>query len=340
MALHPSFPSSPYEVLDPAVRWFPAAEEMRDTAYEKLLPPLVAKVRQEVQAWRASGYKGASETSKALLQWWFDTHHLIGQADGTQTEFRYYFAQREAVESVIWLHDVRKARDKYDLLRFDASGAVSSNMFDEEWPRFVVKMATGAGKTKVLSLLMAWSYFHKLYEPDSSLSRNFLLIAPNIIVLDRLRADFDGLRIFFNDPVLPDNGHAGRNWRDDFQIALHIQDDVRVVRPTGNLFLTNIHRVYLGEVPEPSLDDDDLRDYFLSPFGDTPVGKTTDSKTDLGELIREIDELAVFNDEAHKTSTTACCKRTCGCPSRSTCQPRPRPTTGPSSCRPSATTRW
>lgn len=149
---------------------------------------------------------------------------------------------------------MRGARDKFDLLRFDASGAVSSNMFDEDWPRFVIKMATGAGKTKVLSLLIAWSYFHKLYEANSQLARNFLLIAPNIIVLDRLRADFDGLRIFFNDPVLPDNGHAGRNWRDDFQLALHIQDDVRIVRPTGNLFLTNIHRVYLGEVPEPSLD--------------------------------------------------------------------------------------
>jgi len=299
MALHAAFPKSPYALLDPSVRWFPAAEELRETAYEKLLPPLVGKVRQEVLAWRASDYQGASDTSRALLQWWFETHHLIEQADSTQSEFRYYFAQREAVESVIWLHDVRKARDKFDLLRFDASGAVSSNMFDEEWPRFVVKMATGAGKTKVLSLLIAWSYFHKLYEPDSTLARNFLLIAPNIIVLDRLRADFDGLKIFFSDPVLPDNGHAGRNWRDDFQIALHIQDDVRVVRPTGNLFLTNIHRVYLGEVPEPSLDDDDLRDYFLSPFGDKPVGKTTDSNTDLGELIREIDELAVFNDEAH-----------------------------------------
>ncbi|WPH13607.1 DEAD/DEAH box helicase family protein [Variovorax paradoxus] len=299
MALHTEFPQSPYEVLEPSVRWFPAAEEMRDLAYEKLLPPLVAKVREEVAAWRATGYRGASETSKALLTWWFDTHHFIEQAGGTQSEFRYYFAQREAVESVIWLYDARGARDKFDLLRFDASGAVSSNMFDEEWPRFVVKMATGAGKTKVLSLLMAWSYFHKLYEPNSTLSRNFLLIAPNIIVLDRLRADFDGLRIFFNDPVLPDNGFAGRNWRDDFQLALHIQDDVRVVRPTGNLFLTNIHRVYLSEVPEPSLEDDDLRGYFLSPFGDKPTGKTTDSKTDLGELIREIEELAVFNDEAH-----------------------------------------
>jgi len=118
-------------------------------------------------------------------------------------------------------------------------------------------------------------------------------------VLDRLRADFDGLRIFFNDPVLPDNGQAGRNWRDDFQVALHIQDDVRIVRPTGNLFLTNIHRVYLSDVPEPSLQDDDLRNYFLAPFGETPVGKTTDSNTDLGEIVREIDELAVFNDEAH-----------------------------------------
>ncbi len=224
---------------------------------------------------------------------------MIEQGDGSLSSFRYYFAQREAVETVIWLHDVKKVRDKFDLMRYDASGAVSAGMFDEDWPRYVLKMATGAGKTKVLSLLIAWSFFHKLYEPHSTLARNFLLIAPNIIVLDRLRADFDGLRIFFNDPILPDNGFDGRNWRDDFQLTLHIQDDVRVVRDTGNLFLTNIHRVFLGDVREPSLEDDDLRDYFLDPFGPKPVGRTTDSKTDLGEIVREIDELAVFNDEAH-----------------------------------------
>ncbi len=299
MALHPEFPKSPYAELLPDQRWFPAAEELRSTAYEKLLPPLVAKIRSEVTAWRKAGYAGASATSRALLNWWFETEHLVEQADGTLSPFRYYFAQREAVETVIWLHDVRKVRDKFDLLRFDASGAVSTNMFNEDWPRYVVKMATGAGKTKVLSLLIAWSYFHKLYETDSTLARNFLLIAPNIIVLDRLRADFDGLRIFFNDPILPDNGHEGRNWREDFQITLHIQDDVRVQRDTGNLFLTNIHRVYLGDIREPSLEDDDLRDYFLSPFGPKPAGKTTDSKTDLGEIVRELDELVVFNDEAH-----------------------------------------
>ena len=152
---------------------------------------------------------------------------------------------------------------------------------------------------------MAWSYFHKLYEPDSPLARNFLLIAPNIIVLDRLRADFDGLRIFFNDPILPDNGHEGRNWRDDFQITLHIQDDVRVQRETGNLFLTNIHRVYLGDIREPSLEDDDLRDYFLSPFGPKPAGKTTDSKADLGEIIRELDELMASSRPRHAMPSMA-----------------------------------
>jgi len=299
MSLHPEFPTSPYAPLIPGQRWFPAAESLRDTAYEKLLPPLVAKIREEVYAWRNARYAGASATSAALLRWWFETEHLLENADGSLSPFRYYFAQREAVETLIWLHDVRRARDKFDLLRFDASGAVSSGMFDEEWPRYVLKMATGAGKTKVLSLLIAWSFFHKLYEPDSTLSRNFLVIAPNIIVLDRLRADFDGLKIFFNDPILPRNGHDGRNWHDDFQLTLHIQDDVRVVRDAGNLFLTNIHRVFLGDVADPSLDDDDLRDYFLAPFGNKPVGKTTDSRTDLGEIVREVDELAVFNDEAH-----------------------------------------
>ena len=299
MSLHPDFPSSPYEPLIPEQRWFPADEALRATAYEKLLPPLVAKIREEVFAWRAANYAGASETSRALLGHWFETEHLVESADGSLSTFRYYFAQREAVETVIWLYEVKGARDKFDLMRFDASGAVSAGMFDEDWPRYVLKMATGAGKTKVLSLLIAWSFFHRLYEKDSTLSRNFLVIAPNIIVLDRLRADFDGLRIFFNDPILPANGFEGQNWRDDFQLTLHIQDDVRVMRDTGNIFLTNIHRVFLGDITDPSLEDEDLRDYFLAPFGQKPSGKTTDSKTDLGEIIREVDELAVFNDEAH-----------------------------------------
>lgn len=122
MALHPDFPRSPYEILPPNRRWFPAAEALRQTAYEKLLPPLVAKVRTQVGEWRDAGYAGASDTSRALLHWWFGTDHLIEQADGTQSPFRYYFAQREAVETIVWLYDARGVRERHDLMRFDASG--------------------------------------------------------------------------------------------------------------------------------------------------------------------------------------------------------------------------
>ncbi len=297
MALHKNFPQSPHAILDPSIRWFPADEALRESSMEKLMPPLVSPLRRKVKEFRDSGFVGATETSRSLLRWWFDTPHLMLQADGTMAEFQYYFAQREAVETIVYLCDVVGVQDKFDLMRFDGSGAVSAGMFDETWRRFVVKMATGSGKTKVLSLVLAWSFYHKLYEPESTLARNFLVITPNIIVLDRIYKDFQGLRIFLkDDPVLPDNGVDGRDWRDDFQLTLHVQDEVRITRPTGNIFLTNIHRVYAGDDIPPSPDDENTMEYFL---GKRPSGTTTDSKVDLGMIVRDIDELMVLNDEAH-----------------------------------------
>ncbi len=295
MALHKEFPKSPHTILDPEIRWFPADETLREKGYEKLLPPLVYKLRREIQQWRNDNYKGVSETSRALLQWWFQTEHLIESADGT-FNFQYYFAQREAVETVIYLYEVKKAKDKYDLMRYDSSEAVSSSMFAEDWLRLVIKMATGSGKTKVMSLLVAWSYFHKLYEEDSNLSRNFLLITPNIIVLDRIKTDFEGLKIFYEDPILPDNGFDGQNWQEDFQMNIYMQDDVNVSNKVGNIFLTNIHRVYNSKDTVATADDENTMDYFL---GEKPVTKTTGSKVNLGDIVRDIDELMVLNDEAH-----------------------------------------
>jgi type III restriction enzyme len=209
MALHPDFSHSPHAVLDPDLRWFPADEALRDTTMDKLMPPLVAQLRRKVKAFRDSGYSGATDTSRSLLNWWFREPHLLPGVGTIDGRFEYYFAQREAIETIVYLHDVVGAKDKFDLMRFDASGGVSAGMFDESWRRYVIKMATGSGKTKVMSLALAWSFFHKLYEPQSELSRNFLVIAPNIIVLDRIYKDFQGLRIFFDDPVLPDNGYDG-----------------------------------------------------------------------------------------------------------------------------------
>lgn len=157
MALHPDFPDSPHAVLEPDVRWFPADEALRESSYEKLLPPLVHQLRKKVKAWRESGYKDAANTSISLLNWWFHHEHLLPKSDGTTERFQYYFAQQEAVETIVYLYDVVKAQDKYDLIRFDSSGAVSADMFDESWRRFVIKMATGSGKTKVMRALVSFA---------------------------------------------------------------------------------------------------------------------------------------------------------------------------------------
>ena len=297
MALHKNFPKDPYEILDPNIRWFPADEDLRENgAIQKLLPPLVAGLREKVKEWRDKNYEGASDTSKSLLNWWFKEEHILYDQHGASSHFKYYFAQREALETVVWLYEVAKVKDKYDLIRYNSTGVLSPQMFTEEWLRFVIKMATGAGKTKVMSLLVVWAYFHKKYEKDSNLAKNFLLITPNVIVFERIKSDFEGLKIFFSDPVLPDNGYHGQNWQDDFQMTLHLQDDLRNVSDTGNIFLTNIHRVFEGDVKDSSVNDEDTSAYFL---GDKPVTKTSDSTVDLGMIVRDIDELIVINDEAH-----------------------------------------
>lgn len=149
--------------------------------------------------------------------------------DGTQMQFRYYFAQREAVETVIWLYDVRGARDKF-LLRFvrraRCRATCSMKTGHASWSRWPPARARPR-----CSLLMAWCC--------TSATKAQLNTGAQLPV-DRAQHHrtrsparrLSGLRILLQRPVLPDNGHAEQNWRDDFQVALHIQDEVRIVRPT------------------------------------------------------------------------------------------------------------
>lgn len=67
MALHPEFPESPYAPLIPSRRWFAADETLRSTSYDKLLPPLVAMIRDRAHTWRQKRYAGVSATSIGLL---------------------------------------------------------------------------------------------------------------------------------------------------------------------------------------------------------------------------------------------------------------------------------
>ena len=294
------FITDPFEIMNPDIRWVPGSgqKDLFQSAYDKLLPPLVHKIRKAVKKWRDNEYEGISQTSKALLTFWFDREHWI-EKEGQRIKLQYYFAQREAIESIIYLYEVVKARDKYELLRYDSSGRISTGMFIENWPRYVTKMATGSGKTYVAALAIAWSYFHKLYEENSPLSKNFLFIAPNIIVFNRLKKDFANLEILRRIPLLPENGYEDKKWQSDFQITVHLQDELRTISPTGNIFLTNVHRIFLNENKTPSIKDNNTLAYFIGEKPSPCADKST--KLDLGEILRssKIKDLVVLNDEAH-----------------------------------------
>ena len=76
MPLHPNFPESPHVIIDPSVRWTPDPVQLRLIGSGMLLPPLVQKLREEVKTWRNNNYNGSSDTSRALLNWWFNTQQV------------------------------------------------------------------------------------------------------------------------------------------------------------------------------------------------------------------------------------------------------------------------
>ena len=240
--------------------------------------PIVNTLREAVSDWRKKEYAGASETSKQLLHYWFEEEH---------PDFQYYFAQREAIETLIYLYEVERLRNFFDIWRkFDTSQKIDPRAAEEVCPRYVFKMATGSGKTKVMSLAIVWAYFHKLHEPESSLSKNFLLIAPNIIVFERLKSDFADGRIFNEDPLIPPS------WKQDWNVRVLLQDEFSTANPDGNIYLTNIHRLYSREQDE---NDNPVADL----LGPKPGNAIEISSRELLHQIISHSDLLVINDEAH-----------------------------------------
>jgi type III restriction enzyme len=133
------------------------------------------------------------------LSFWFGTDH---RRTGNRP-FAYYYAQREAIETLIWLYEVEKVRRHRDLVeRFARVPGIHVLQYDD-YARYAVKMATGSGKTKVMALAIAWQYFNAVAEGRDDYARSFLVVAPNVIVFERLRADFGGGRLFRTDPIIP-----------------------------------------------------------------------------------------------------------------------------------------
>ena len=118
--------------------------------------PAVAGVRRAVESWRADGYAGISDTTRTLLEWWFPKD---GHRRGGGRVFRYHPFQRDAIETLIYLYEVAGKRRQKELLESFVQRPDVELLQHDDFARYCLKMATGSGKTKVMSLAIARQYF-------------------------------------------------------------------------------------------------------------------------------------------------------------------------------------
>lgn len=142
-----------------------------------------------------------------------------------------------------------------------------------------------------MSLCMVWSYFHALFEPDSPMSSVFLVIAPNVIVFERLKVDFGDAATFRRDPLIP------LEWEEDFELTVVLQDDAVPVTTRGALYLTNVHRLYepVGARARAKAAPNPVE----AMVGPRVVRDVDSGGEELFDRIAEHDRVLVVNDEAH-----------------------------------------
>lgn len=134
--------------------------------------PLANTIRERVKKWRESDYPGVTGITKRLLEHWHDTEQR-------RPDRRFFFAQLEAVETLIWLTE--SAPSERSGLDIQTDGG--------DYIRECCKMATGTGKTIVMGLTIVWQALNKVaYPADKRFTKNVLVIAPSITVRDRLSA--------------------------------------------------------------------------------------------------------------------------------------------------------
>ena len=260
------------------------AEEERDDL------PLVNALREDVRRWRGTGWRNASETTRKLLRHWW-------REDRAR---RLFFCQLEAVETILYLQEIlavgkrtswrpKLAREEFETLR------AGRNPRPLEWvttiaqhpkladfpnepdlspiPRYACKMATGAGKTVVMSMLIAWAFCNRGANPgDPRYPRRALVVCPNLTIRERLSVLRPG------DPG---------NYYEQFDI---VPSSMRPELAKGKVLVTNWHRF------SPEAETISVGGVQVGRLGEeTPEAF---ARTRLGDLWDD-EPLMVLNDEGH-----------------------------------------
>lgn len=243
---------------------------------------LVNRLREEVRRWRESGYSGiTSRVTRDLLNFWFRNPER-------QAHQSLFFAQREAVETAIWLNELAPQSNagSHALKRLrDAHVAQCDGL-----SRFAFKMATGTGKTVVMACLILYHFLNRReYRNDTRFADYFLVVAPGITIRDRLSVLF------------PDATEARPQEAHDYYRARYLVPSAyanALPELAHRLVVTNYHdflpRVLSGNKRAPTDGKIGLD------------GAKTEAREDSALVVRRVlksfkpgRRLLVINDEAH-----------------------------------------
>ncbi len=234
---------------------------------------IIATVRQEVDKWRAlpnaSNWRVTPETARLLQHW---RHHKF-------SNIKPFFCQIEAVETAVWLMEVAPQAGKVGegLIEHLAN---ANNDANPELMRLALKLATGAGKTTVMAMIIAWQTINAVRHPQSRrFTRGFLVVAPGLTIKDRLRV---------LQPNDPDSYYASREL---------VPNDLLVEVNKAKIVITNFHAFKMRERIE------------LSKGGRSLLqgrGEELNTLETEGQMLQRVmpdlmgmKNVLVLNDEAH-----------------------------------------
>lgn len=259
-----------------------------------------------------------------LLKYWFKEPH-------TETRyFNFHEGQKQAILNAIYLHEVvgtKKVKEVYENIDFELLPDIDiAELAKEKYniPKYAIKMATGTGKTWVMHAMLIWQYLNAKYEPERSekYTKNFLFVAPGIIVYDRLldaylgkeneeqerqfnQSDFYQFRDLFIPPQYRDDvfGFIQNSVAKKQEIGTKVTGD-------GLIAIANWHLFMDKEEDEnednSSLDDPSSMIKELLPIRPGVSGGNVLDSLDTNYLSgKEVDyltslsDLMVVNDEAH-----------------------------------------
>lgn len=234
---------------------------------------IINAVRMEVDAWRklpAAQWRVTPETARLLQHW---RQHQF-------QSIRPFFCQVEAVETAIWLTEVAPQIGKNGQRFLEHLRDANANA-NPELMRLALKLATGAGKTTVMAMLIAWQTINAVRRPGSKKFTNgFLIVAPGLTIKDRLRVLL---------PNSPDSYYASRE-----MVPPDMLEDLQKAK----IVITNYHAFKLRERVQISKGGRQLLQ--------GRKGEVLNTQETEGQMLQRVmpelmgmKNILVINDEAH-----------------------------------------